>query len=119
MDDEFYGIRCRLYKKTRSRLYVSPALCIIRPIYKLTKDDINFIVTACEDLSFKKYSKNQDMSYVDTCFMDQPCPKNIVTAACHYSFRFDDDMTIVYDNLRHCVSIYDPATCELLLEEFV
>ena len=108
MDDEFYGIRCRLYKKTRSRLYVSPALCIIRPIFRLTKD-----------LSFKTYSKNQGMSYVNTCFMDQPCPKNIVTAACRFSFRFDDDVAIIYDKRRHCVSLYDSATQELLMEEFV
>ena len=120
MDDEFYGIRCRLYKKTRSRLYVSPALCIIRPIFRLTKGDIAFIVTACENLSFKPHSRNQNiMSYVNTCFMDQPCPKNIVTAACRFSFRFDDDVAIIYDKRRHCVSLYDSATQELLMEEFV
>lgn len=119
MDNEFYGIRCHLYKKTRSRLYISPALCIIHPIYKLTKEDIDFIVTACEDLTFKKYSRNQSMSYVDTYFMNQPCPKNVVTAACRYSFRMDDDAAIIYNKRRHCVSIYDSATQELLMEEFV
>ena len=119
MDNDFYGTKCHLYKKTRSLLYVSPALCILHPIFKLTKDDIKFIVTACENLVIEAHSSNQNMSYVDTCFIDQPCPKNIVTAACRYSFSMDDDVAIIYNKRRHCVSIYDPATHELLIEEFV
>lgn len=115
-------MNCNIYVKTRSRLFWAP-IVITCDIDKLTKKDIDFIATSCKDRKLVSryevdyYSLN--ISYNKEMFYSEPCLGNVIKAACRYSFRMDDDIAIIYNKRRHCVSIYDPATHELLMEEFV